>query len=194
MGTRNLLEQTIHGALRIVDIASSTVDSAKGILLDLLIDDGDSAQTEQGELWGIAGLQARPKAGSEADGYPKALRWRVGDTIFVLATFDPREAEDVAEGETVLHALGKDGTARALVRMKPDGTVEVEGDAIKVGGAAASQGIGLGDAVKAHLDALKIYIDAHVHSGVTTGAGSSGPPTPSPAVPALASAKHKVEP
>ena len=127
----------------------------------------------------------------------------------MVATFDPREAQDVLEGEVVLHSLGKDGAKRALIRFKPDGTAMLEGVEILVGGDGATEGIALGDVLKTHLDAVQAFLDAHTHACIGGGTGSapaltsppSSVPIPphapldtSPTPPTVASAKHKVEP
>lgn len=58
----------------------------------------------------------------------------------------------------------------------PDATVLTDND-IRLGSSAASDPV----ALKSDLDALKTYIDTHIHTGVTTGAGTSGAPaSPSP--------------
>lgn len=52
---------------------------------------------------------------------------------------------------------------------------------ISAGEVAVDDGSGaVALAKKSDLDALKTYLDTHAHSGVTTGAGTSGPPNTSP--------------
>lgn len=77
--------------------------------------------------------------------------------------------------------------------IKVTGDVTVESfDSFKLG--AGGEAFTLGTTLKGHLDALATYIDAHVHSGVTTGGGSSGPPgSPSPSVPTIESSKIEGE-
>lgn len=69
-------------------------------------------------------------------------------------------------------------------------------DHVRIGvDGADTQGVALGADLKSYLDDLKTYIAGHTHTGVTTGGGVSGTPSPSPSaptVPALESATVKV--
>ncbi len=104
------------------------------------------------EVWTVAGVQSRPKDGSEEDGYAKALRVQLGDSVIIIGTHDPRHVEACEPGELVLHALGKDAATRALIRLKPDGTVEIEGEDIKLGNSAWQGVARLGDEVEITVD------------------------------------------
>lgn len=73
----------------------------------------------------------------------------------------------------------------------PSSVIDSDGSVWRIGGADATEHIGLGDTIKSHFDALKIYIDTHIHG---TPSGNSTPPTvTSPSVPDVTS-QHKVEP
>jgi len=73
------------------------------------------------------------------------------------------DAHHIANASADHMVCGKDGGQ--LIRIKSDG-VEL--------GAAASDFVALAGLVKARLDAIQTKFDAHVHTGVTTGGGSSG--------------------
>lgn len=98
-------------------------------------------------------------------------------------------------------ALPSGDTDAARMTLGASGGAQIDIDAagIRLGKAAATEGIALGDAIKTFLDSLKTWLDAHIH--VTTATVSGGPvgvlsaPTPSsPTPPTTASTKHKVEP
>lgn len=161
---------------------------------------GENADADPAELWTVAGVQSRPKAGSESAGYAHALTVQLGDATLIIATHDPRHVEVAEEGELVIHALGKDGSLRALVRLKPDGSIDVSGTNVIIGNPNGTlEPIGLGDAITNHFNALKSWVDAHIHTTTATvGTGPVGaisPPTPSsPSVPStLGSSRHSVE-
>ena len=147
------------------------------------------------EVWTVAGVQSRPKDGSEADGYAKALRVQLGDSVIVIGTHDPRHVEACEPGELVIHALGKDGSLRALVRLKPDGSIDVSGTQVVVGNPDGTlQKIGLGDAIESLFNAWKTWADGHVHPvPAPVSANTTAPTTTSPSTTTLKSSKHSVE-
>lgn len=73
-----------------------------------------------------------------------------------------------------------------------EGWITIKDEEITIGG--GSEAFTLGSTLKSYLSSLKTYIDAHVHSGVTTGDKTSGSPaSPSPSVPNIESSKIKGE-
>lgn len=118
------------------------------------------------EVFPGIGFYARPPASSK----PEAVVVNVGgaNAPAIVATRDEQTRKavaDIAEDEAaVFNSTGG-------VFVKADGTIEAR----SAGGTAVAL------ATKADLDALKVYLDAHAHTGVTTGVGTSGPPSPSPA-------------
>lgn len=201
MGFQRRLQEGLDQAIGVLRWVSSSladdddvqahVDNAAG---------GENASADPAEVWTVAGVQSRPRAGSEADGYAHALTVQLGDATIILATHDPRHVEACAEGELVIHALGKDGALRALVRLKPDGSIDVSGTNVIIGNPDGTlEPIALGDAITNHFSAVKTWMDTHIHT--TTATVSTGPvgviaaPSPaSPSVPAtLGSSKHSVE-
>lgn len=65
---------------------------------------------------------------------------------------------------------------------------------IRLGSSAASSAVVLETLLSAFLAQLKTWLDSHVHTGVVTGPGSSGPPAaPSPAAGGLGAAKVRAE-
>ncbi|HZI43958.1 MAG TPA: Gp138 family membrane-puncturing spike protein [Ilumatobacter sp.] len=70
----------------------------------------------------------------------------------------------------------------------------LEGASIQLGSSAAVSPVALAPLVDALVAALKVWLDTHTHTGVTTGPGASGPPAvPSPAPATVASVKVRAE-
>ncbi len=68
------------------------------------------------------------------------------------------------------------------------GGVEVHFDSTLQLGAAGGQFVALANLVLDRLNSIKTAFDAHVHTGVTTGGGSSGPPAAPMGAPAIVAA------
>lgn len=159
--------RVIDGLIWAVNWMSSALASDNDV--EAQVDDpagGDNAESDPAEVWTIAGVQSRPKDGNEADGYAKALRIQLDDAIVIIGTHDPRHVESAQAGELVIHALGKDGTNRALIRLQPDGTVDIEGDKVRVAGPSAAL-------VKemANGDAMQVFISAFLNAAAAPNDG-----------------------
>lgn len=151
-------------------------------------------------LWGHPAVMYRPKP--DADGSFEVVFARRGEEMLPLVARETRWQIDLAEGDVVVRNV--DGTNPVRLHLLADGTAVLEANTVKIGDASATEAIGLGTAIKGHLDALKTFIDevktvlnAHTHSGVTVGAGTTGallvPVAGSnPSVPDVES-RHKVE-
>lgn len=164
------MERVIDSIVWMVNWMSSALAGDNDI--EAQVDDpagNSNDDAEPAEVWGVAGVQSRPKDGNAVDGYAKALRIQLGDAIVVIGTHDPRHVEPAQAGEVVVHALGKDGTARALIRLKPDGTVQVEGDTME---AVGTSPLAIGGDVKAHLAPISADLIT-----LWAAAGAPGSPT-----------------
>lgn len=80
----------------------------------------------------------------------------------------------------------------AIARLGSSAGLDVSNTGVRIGRIFASEGIGLGDTIKSHFDALKTWLDAHVH--VETGGTTNAAIPSSPTVPTCASANNKVAP
>lgn len=196
------MEQVIDSVIWAVNWISSTLADDDDVQAQVDDPAGNSnVNADPAEVWTIAGVQSRPKDGDTATGFAKALRVQLGDTVLVIGTHDPRHVEQAQLGELVLHALGDDGSRRAKIVIKPDGTIDVSGTEVVIGNPDGTlEPIPLGTAIKNHFDATKTWVDAHTHLltiSAASGAGGTGtaaPPAPaSPTVPTVTSAKHNVE-
>lgn len=200
-GPRRRIERVFDSILWMVNWVSSTLASDNDVQAQ--VDDpagNDNDDAEPAEVWGIAGVQSRPKDGSTADGFAKALRVQLGDAVVVIATHDPRHVETCQPGELVLHALGNDGSRRCKVVIKPDGSLDLDGTTVIVGNPSGTlEKMALGDALESHASSVKTWMDNHIHTttAVTGGGGPAGvisiPTGASPSVPTLKSSKHSVE-
>jgi len=201
-GPRRRIERVVDSLIWAANWVSSTLASDSDVQVQ--VDDpagNDNAEAEPAEVWTIAGVQSRPKDGSEAAGYAKALRVQLGDTLLVIGTHDPRHVEECELGELVLHALGDDGSRRAKIVIKPDGTIDVSGTEVVIGNPDGSlEPIALGTAITNHFDSIKGDFDTHIHT--TTATVGAGPTVGVISIPAplftntpstLKSTKHNVE-
>ena len=201
-GPRRRVERVFDSILWAVNWLSSTLASDNDV--EAQVDDpagNDNTDAEPAEVWGVAGVQSRPKDGSAALGYAKALRVQLGDAVVVIATHDPRHVETCEKGELVLHALGDDGARRCKVVLKPDGTIDIDGTEVIIGNPDGTlEKVALGDAIKSHFDSIKSTFDAHTHVltiNAAAGAGGTGsaaiPASGFASTPTVASSKHSVE-
>jgi hypothetical protein len=207
MGLRTAAMEVLEAVVWIADVLSFSISDEDNDVLAEVSPEAEGGQPiADVQVFGIAGVQSRPKDGSEDDGYPKALRVQLADYSLVIATHDPRHVEIAEPGELVIHALGLDGDLRALVRLKPDGSIDVSGTQVIIGNPDGTlHPIPLGDMIETHFDDVKSYVDAHTHEFPHTHThpmGPTGTPTPtatlapssaSPSVPTLTSSKHLVE-
>ena len=84
-----------------------------------------------------------------------------------------------------------DSSAQEL-EVKVATKIAILTDLLEIGEGAES--FVLGDSLKTYLDNLKLYIDTHVHPGVSSGGSStSAPASPSPAIGTVLSTKIKGE-
>lgn len=156
MGIKTVVGEVLEGAFQMVNWIASQLATDNDV--EARVDDGsghDNTNASFSEVWSVAGIQSRPKDGSDSLGYAKALRVQLGDAVLVIATHDPRHVEPAQQGELVLHALGKDGSTRALMRLKPDGKIAIESleVTISIPSAPIVKGIANGDALKVFADA-----------------------------------------
>lgn len=151
MGFQRQVQDAISNAVAVVNVFRSRLAADDDV--EMQVDDATlgtptDTSTPYSEVWTVAGVQSRPKDGSDSAGYAKAIRIQIGDVVYVLGTHDPRHMEACAPGELVMHALGKDGTKRAMATFKPDGTVVIDGDKIELGAGATKAVSRNGDAVQ----------------------------------------------
>jgi len=128
--SKRATDEDLHAGIWPVEIESSSLGDAGEVILE--VDDETGSTTMKAETWGIAGVASRPRDGSSALGYAKALRVQLGESVIVLATYDPRNMVACEPGEVCVFALGQDGASRALIRLKADGTIEMEGTGFEI--------------------------------------------------------------
>lgn len=111
------------------------------------------------------GLHFHVPAG--ADGLLLAPAGETSSAVMVAASGATPGGEGVQPGEGGLHYLG---AYKVFVNA---------GGEVHLGEQVADDFVALAGLVDARIAAIVAYINAHVHSGVTTGAGSSAAPAPS---------------
>lgn len=130
------------------------------------------------ELFQGIGFHARPAEGSQAE----AIILHVGaehEHPVMIATRDASAQVAIEPDETVVF------TRKATIKITKDGDILITAKAGRT--ISADDGSGaVSLATKADLDALASYVHEHTHLGVTTGAGTSGAPPPTPIVPSAA--------
>lgn len=190
MGARDFVFELIDQLFEFGRVRSSAqTASAKTVTVDIEGSvDGDSVEQARGQgFWGHAAIMARPKAPTTSpEGECEVFYVRRGEEMVSIASRDLRWQVDLSEGDVVVRNL--DGTTPVRLHLLADGTAVLEADTVKIGDASATEKIALGTTLKTYLDtlrseleALRALYNAHVHSGVTTGVGSTAVPTvPSP--------------
>jgi hypothetical protein len=94
--------------------------------------------------------------------------------------------------DTVARAIAGASADHAVLGKEGGSQVHVRAGEIRLGSDAATSFVALSNLVQTALDAIRTMVNAHVHTGVTTGAGSSGPPaTPLGVLGPVASAQVK---
>lgn len=172
-GMRQYVDDIVSGLVDYARVISTSLASRGSVKASLrgTEDGAGSEDVTDCEVWGLAGLLVRPKdpttaAGSSEGCEMVVIRWN--DELLPIASRDLRfQPANVAEGEVVVHALGKDGATQATVRLRPDGTIVLDGTKIELG-AGATEAVVLGDA-------FKTLFNAHVHPDPVSG--NTLPPT-----------------
>ncbi len=122
-------------------------------------------------------------AGDDANPLPDDFDHRdetQGNGVYsVLGFVDPVNPGITAPGEKRIYARDASGAIVSSIHLKNDGTVVVTSTAdVSINGAIIGTDGNVTTAGGADLDALQAEFDAHVHGGVTTGAGVTGGPQP----------------
>lgn len=141
------------------------------VLLQVRITDQDDIQTV--ELMNNAGDGSIPAIGSRVIISQLGPAWKIG--VAISDNIDP----EVQDGE--VHHYSQDaGIIKAFIKLLKSGIIEINGNTdFAVRFSVLETGF---NQLKADFNAFLL----HVHSGVTIGPGTSGPPAP-PAVPSTAS-------
>lgn len=98
---------------------------------------------------------------------------------FFMGKLGLQDTDGISYTPTLLHLMS------TAIKLTATDSITLDPPHIYFGTGSATQRIVLGDALKDYINlTVKAMIDAHVHTGVQTGSGTSGPPTtPFPAMP-----------
>jgi hypothetical protein len=147
----------------------------RGLIVDTVIESRDALTDRVKATW--AGRRITPNVEPL---FPQGVWFGVpGDARGVLFSplGDPSRAKALVQGtgpSNVTPAVDGEGGLHYLGAWRvwvADGVVILGG-----GPDDASELLVRADRLQTELDAIKTYLDAHVHTGVTTGPGSSGVP------------------
>jgi hypothetical protein len=121
------------------------------------------------------------------DGNPQPPGWvgkHTTDSPFAIPAFAP-DAKFLASPDPNKVVIGKDGAAAQIKISATD--IEL--------GNAVTDAVGLASKIDSAVTTIVTAFNSHIHGGVTTGPGSSGPPVPliSPSPPSVASTLVKAQ-
>ncbi len=206
MGARRMVMGALDALLDFGHVAATSLaDSTRQVLATIQgnadDDEGTNAESRVSTLWGHAAVLMRPKAPTTSpEGRLEVAFIRHGDELVPVASRDLRWQIDLAEGDVIIRNL--DGTNPVRLHLLADGTAVLEANTVKIGDASATEKIGLGTAIKGHLDnvftllaEMKTVINTHEH--IETGGTTTTPHTllvlgTNPSVPDVES-RHLVE-
>ena len=155
----------------IFKITSTKQDAYPGdIEGDSIIATGEASASkgETAQVYGMPGLIANPPTGI------KGVRFKIGSLDIIIGALNYQVPLPADPGETKVYSTDADGAEQATAILKPDGTMEINGN--------ADFAVAFND-LKSGFDTLKSDFNTfltHVHGG------SGTPPVP-PAVPSTAS-------
>lgn len=163
----------LEGFFDFGQVRSTKLGPSNGVLVTLRGTEGDAGNEEASdcELWTVAGIASRPTDASSD--HAEALFFRQSDQLLGFASRDRRYIVAVEKGELAIHALAKDGATQAVVRLKPNGEVIVEGASIKLGGAAASEAFIRGNEFLAALAVFATALNGAATIGNVAAAGGA---------------------
>lgn len=169
------LEGALDGLVDVATVRSTRLTAGNSVLATLRGTEGEGTAHEQAddcEVWGVAGVQSRPKAAS-ASGACESLFLRRDDELLGFATRDLRYQVTVAEGEVAVHALGNDGATQAVIRLQPSGVVKIEATQVLLD-ASSFVRVEPGGFSAAIWEKVRDAFNAHTHasSGAPPDAGS----------------------
>lgn len=128
--------------------------------------DGDNERDYDSEIFQGHGIVSRPSRKT------RGIRVRIGNIGIVIAAYTYGVTPPENEGACKLYSTDAAGTEKASVVLDSDGKVKVNG-----GSDFAVRFSSLETAfneLKGKYNSLVTAYNAHVHTGVTTGSGSSG--------------------
>lgn len=121
--------------------------------------------TREASLYQQHGLRSRPVAGSRGVFVPFGSGSREG---VVIATENYTLDITLDEGGAAIYSTDAAGAVQALIKLRADGSVELNGDSKRL--------VTYGE-LNTALQAFKTLINAHVHSGGTLALGLTGTPS-----------------
>lgn len=164
-------------------VQSVVVDEAEGVFCDVLLMPSKRRETARlgaayaGSGWG---LYAPPMVDDEvlvsAPSGDPAQGLVITSRLWSPADVPPADA--AAHPEDVLLTVRPDKSLRIKVQGGGNVILAVDTGKVFLGSETGTEAVAKGESLKSYLDSLVTKLNAHTHTGVTTGPGVSGPPSP----------------
>jgi hypothetical protein len=164
-------------------VQSVVVDEAEGVFCDVLLMPSKRRETARlgaayaGSGWG---LYAPPMVDDEvlvsAPSGDPAQGLVITSRLWSPADVPPADA--ATHPEDVLLTVRPDKSLRIKVQGGGNVILAVDTGKVFLGSETGTEAVAKGDSLKSYLDSLVTKLNAHTHTGVTTGPGVSGPPSP----------------
>ena len=150
----------------------------RGLIVDTVIESWDASAGRVKAAW--AGRRITPNVEPV---FPQGVYFGVpagARGVLFAPLGDPSRAKALAQGTIPSTSVeGGEGGLHYLSAWRV--WVDADGVILAADPADTSYFLVRADRLQTELTAIKTYIDAHTHSGVVTGGGTSGPPAPMPA-------------
>lgn len=126
--TRDMLHGVLSGLFDFGRVLASKVTKDRSSVT-VTVEEIDQPIEDQ-ELWGSWAILTRPAAPSADGRSGEVLYVRRGDELIPIACRDTRwQVPDIEPGETILRSLSD---VASMIRMKPDGTLQICGSSMHV--------------------------------------------------------------
>ena len=164
-------------------VQSVVVDEAEGVFCDVLLMPSKRRETARlgaayaGSGWG---LYAPPMVDDEvlvsAPSGDPAQGLVITSRLWSPADVPPADA--ATHPEDVLLTVRPDRSLRIKVQGGGNVILAVDTGKVFLGSETGTEAVAKGESLKIYLDSLVTKLNAHTHTGVATGPGVSGPPSP----------------
>lgn len=120
----------LSGLIQIgLDVLKSSVSAkTKRILVQLGDVVNQQNESDEAQWWQHVGFRSRPPKPEAGKRATQVVMVRRGDNDVVIASNDERgqDLEDLDDGDTMVYAPGPDGTGKARILLKGDGTIKAK--------------------------------------------------------------------
>ena len=164
-------------------VQSVVIDEAAGVFCDVLLMPSKRRETARlgaayaGSGFGFyAPVRVDDEVLVSAPGGDPAQGLVITQRLWSPADVPPAGLE--ATPEDVVLVVETDKSLRLTVQGGGNVILAVDTGKVFLGSETGTEAVAKGDSLKSYLDGLVTKLNAHTHTGVTTGPGVSGPPSP----------------